>query len=65
MKNEKISKDFGNISLNRAILREVYIKSCVREGNICVTDSEVSVTELNTWDMSLTSDELVKWTTCR
>ena len=65
MKNEKISKDFGNISLNRAILREVYIKNCVREGNICVTDSEVSVTELNIWDMSLTSDELVKWTTCR
>ena len=65
MKNEKISKDFGNISLNRAILREVYIKSCVREGKICVTDSEVSVTELNIWDMSLTSDELVKWTTCR
>ena len=65
VKNETIWKDYGNIAMNRTFLKEAYIKTCLVQQDICVTGSEVRVTDFNIWDKALSSDELVKWTTCR
>ena len=65
VKNETISKDFGSIAVNKTFLNETYITNCTRQQDICLTDSEASITDLNIWDKALSSDELVKWTTCR
>ena len=65
VKNETIPKDYGNIATNRTFLKETYIQNCRGQQDICVTDSEASVTDLSIWDEALSSDELVNWTTCR
>ena len=65
MKNETISKNYGNIAPNKTFLKETYIKNCTIHQHICLTGSEASVTDLSIWDKALPFDELVKWTTCR
>ena len=65
VKKEKIPKDYGNIAVTRTFIKEIHIKNCTGQQEICVTDSEVSVTDLSVWDLALSQDDLVNWTTCR
>ena len=65
VKNETMRKDYGNIAINRTFLKEAYIKTCTVQQYICVTDSDVKVTDFDIWDKTLSSVELVRWTTCR
>ena len=65
VKNETISNDYGNVAINRTILKEVYARNCTCLNDKCDINSNATVTDLNIWDRALSYNELERWTTCR